>query len=251
MRAIRHRFEWNRAGLMLVLALAGCAPWPLPGIGSLAAQDRAQAAAQRVTPRLQRELAEAGLRLGAAPYLRVFKLEDELELWLATDQGYRLFRRYPICAWSGELGPKLRQGDGQAPEGFYRVRRGQMNPASRYHLSFNLGYPNAYDRQHGRTGDYLMVHGNCVSIGCYAMGDTAIEEIYTLMSAAFALGVRDVPVHAFPFRFDRIDAAARLADPRWGEFWQELKAGFDAFERDRVPPDMAAVHGHYRVVPHP
>jgi murein L,D-transpeptidase YafK len=94
-----------------------------------------------------------------------------------------------------------------------------------------------------------MVHGNCVSIGCYAMGDAAIEEIYTLMGAAFALGVRDIPVHAFPFRFDRIDAPARLADPRWGEFWQELKSGFDAFERDRLPPEMAAVHGHYRVVP--
>jgi murein L,D-transpeptidase YafK len=100
MRPIRHRHAWNRAGLMLVLALAACAPWP-----PLAAQDRAEAAAQRVTPRLQRDLAEAGLRLGAAPYLRVFKLEDELELWLATDQGYRLFRRYPICAWSANSAP--------------------------------------------------------------------------------------------------------------------------------------------------
>jgi murein L,D-transpeptidase YafK len=239
------------ASLLLALACFVRDAAPLFWIDTAEAQDRAQAAAARVAPRLRRELSEAKLRFGATPFIRIFKLENELELWLAGDDGYRLFRRYPICAWSGELGPKLRQGDGQAPEGFYRVRRGQMNPASRYHLSFNLGYPNAYDRQHGRTGDYLMVHGNCVSIGCYAMGDAAIEEIYTLMGAAFDAGTRAVEVHAFPFRFDRPDLEQRLADPQWGEFWRELKTGFDAFEHNAQPPEIAVVHGHYRVVAPP
>ncbi len=221
----------------------------LAAIGVAETEGRAEAAARRVSPRLQRELAEAKLPSGAPLLIRIFKLERELELWIDDGREYRRFRSYPICTYSGELGPKLRQGDGQAPEGFYRVRRAQMNPASRYHLSFDLGYPNAYDRSHARTGDYLMVHGSCVSIGCYAMGDAAIEEIYTLMSMAFDAGAREVPVHAFPFRFDRDDVEARLADPRWGEFWRELRAGWDAFEASRRAPKIAVANGHYRVAP--
>ena len=241
--------------------LAALRPWLLAAlwlgaiavVGAAHAEDRAAGAARRVTPRLTQELGDAGLRWGAPLLIRIHKLESELEVWLDAEngQGYRLFRRYPICNYSGALGPKLRQGDLQAPEGFYDVGRGQMNPASQYHLSFDLGYPNAYDRQHGRTGDYLMVHGRCVSIGCYAMGDAAIEEIYTLMSAAFDAGTRRVPVLALPFRFDRADVEARLADPRWGDFWRELRAGSDAFDRTRSPPRVAAVHGHYTLVAPP
>jgi murein L,D-transpeptidase YafK len=122
-----------------------------------------------------------------------------------------------------------------------------MNPASQYHLSFNLGYPNAYDRAHARTGDFLMVHGRCVSIGCYAMGDDAIEEIYTVMSAAFEHGQARIDVHAFPFRFDRGDVATRLADAAWNEFWTELRAGWDAFERTREAPKISVRDGHYIV----
>jgi murein L,D-transpeptidase YafK len=214
---------------------------------SAIAADRAERAAGRVQPELEQALDQAGLKLGAPLLIRLFKLEAELEVWVDDGQRYRHFRSWPICAWSGALGPKLRQGDRQAPEGFYQVSPSQMNPASRYHLSFNLGYPNAYDRAHARSGDYLMVHGNCVSIGCYAMGDAAIERIYTLMSAAFAGGQREIPVHAFPFRFDRSDLATRLRDPEWGEFWSELRAGWDAFERDRRPPRVRVVDRHYRV----
>lgn len=221
----------------------------LAAIGVAAAEGRAEAAARRVSPRLQRELGEAKLASGAPLLIRIFKLERELELWIDDGREYRRFRSYPICAYAGELGPKLRQGDGQAPEGFYRVRRAQMNPASRYHLSFDLGYPNAYDRSQARTGNYLMVHGSCVSIGCYAMGDAAIEEIYTLMSMAFDAGVREVPVQAFPFRFDRADVEVRLADPRWGEFWRELRAGWDAFESSRRVPQITVASSHYQVVP--
>jgi murein L,D-transpeptidase YafK len=242
------------AGLLLAAGATWAAWWLGPrtllAVSGLAAtHGRAEAAARRVSPALRRDFAAAGLTWGAPLLLRSFKLESTLELWAERDGRYVLFRSYPICAWSGGLGPKLRQGDRQAPEGFYRVGPGQMNPASRYHLSFDLGYPNAYDRAHARNGDYLMVHGSCVSVGCYALGDAAIEEVYTLMSAAFASGSDGVPVHAFPFRFDRDDRAQRLADPRWGAFWHELAAGWDAFETARRLPAIAAADGHYVVTP--
>lgn len=209
--------------------------------------DRAAAAAARVRPALERELTGANLRWGAPAFVRVFKRERELELWLAAADGrFTLFRTWPICTYSGDLGPKLRQGDNQAPEGFYRVTRGQLNPASRFHLAFNLGYPNAYDRAHGRTGDFLMVHGNCVSIGCYAMGDAAIEEIYTLLDAALAAGQDAVEVHAFPFRLESTMLAAESDSP-WHDFWSELARGYDGFEHRRVPPRIVVADGHYIV----
>lgn len=211
------------------------------------ATQRADAAADRVRPALERDLAAAGLAFGAPVFVRIFKAEHELELWLARDDGtFALFRTWPIRRWSGDLGPKLRQGDGQAPEGFYRVAARQLNPYSRYHLAFNLGYPNAYDRAHARTGDFLMVHGSCVSIGCYAMGDDAIEQIYTLVAAALVRGQPAFDVHAFPFRFDGVDDA-RFGHTRWGAFWRELSAGWFAFERTRVPPRVDVVGGRYVV----
>jgi murein L,D-transpeptidase YafK len=210
-------------------------------------EDRASAAERRVKPALQRDLEAAGLRYGAPVFMRIFKQENTLELWLqGDDQSYVLFRSYPICTWSGSLGPKLRQGDQQSPEGFYRVAAGQLNPASRFHLSFNLGYPNAYDRAHRRTGDFLMVHGNCVSVGCYAMGDAAIEEIYTLAAAALAEGQPAFDVHAFPFRLDDASLMAHRDSP-WHAFWSELKPAYDRFERDRKPPAISVQGGHYRV----
>jgi murein L,D-transpeptidase YafK len=210
-------------------------------------EDRASVAAARVRPALERDLKASGLRYGAPVFMRIFKQENLLELWLeGDDKSHVLFRSYPICTWSGKLGPKQRQGDNQAPEGFYRVSAGQMNPASRFHLSFNLGYPNAYDRAHRRTGDFLMVHGNCVSIGCYAMGDAAIEEIYTLAAAAFAGGQSAFEVHAFPFRLDDASLQARRDSP-WHAFWTELKPAYDRFERDRKPPAIRVQDGHYRV----
>lgn len=240
-----------RAGLpaALLLAAATLLPGDFGPFPEAQAEGRAERAARRVMPALQAAFVQGGLRWGAPLAIRIHKLERELELWVDDGERYRRFRSWPICTYSGGLGPKLRQGDLQAPEGFYTVRRTQMNPASRFHLSFDLGYPNAYDRQHGRTGDYLMVHRNCVSIGCYAMGDQAIEEIYTLMLAAFDGGQRGIPVQALPFRFDRADVEARLADPRWGGFWRELRSGSDAFDSSGRPPRIVAEGGHYRVLP--
>ena len=237
----------------LAVIVALCA-WPLAGRSVLArvtpasaSTDRAQAAAARALPGLRRDFAAAGLVVGDPVYLRLFKHEREMELWVRKGGGrYVLFRRFPICTYSGALGPKLRQGDGQSPEGFYSVARGQLNPASQYHLAFNLGYPNAYDRAQGRTGDFLMVHGSCVSIGCYAMGDAQIEQIYTVVDAALRGGQRQVPVHVFPFRFDAPPSATWQATT-WGPFWTMLREGFDAFESTGVPPRISVVGKRYDI----
>lgn len=206
---------------------------------------RSSAAIKKVSPALSQALAEQQLSLGAAIFMRIFKETDELEVWVEDASGqFKLFRTYPICTFSGDLGPKLAQGDGQSPEGFYFVNAGRMNPWSRFHLSFNLGFPNQYDRYHQRTGDALMVHGNCVSIGCYAMTDAKIEEIYALAQAALNNGQRYFRVHAFPFRMSGINMA-RYRDHRWYAFWQNLKQGYDHFEQHKRPPNVTVHQGRY------
>ncbi|MCC6919034.1 MAG: murein L,D-transpeptidase [Alphaproteobacteria bacterium] len=195
-------------------------------------------------PPLPVRLAQAGLSAGDAAFIRIFKQESQLELWLKHDGRYVLFETYPICAWSGLLGPKQKEGDGQSPEGFYEVGRKQLNPNSAYHLAFNLGYPNAYDRALGRTGSALMVHGACASIGCYAMTDRFITEIYGLVEAALNRGQRSVPVHVFPFRMTA-ETVAVHGDSAWAPFWANLKQGYDAFEASGAPPAAYACAGRY------
>lgn len=247
---------WLAAILLLIAALylwiAAGAGW-LPASfavlipPSMASADRAADARDRVEPELRQALAGQGLGWGAPALLRIYKQESELELWLAGDDGrYRLFRTWPICRWSGDLGPKLVEGDGQAPEGVYHVDAAAMNPRSRFHLSFNLGFPNAFDQAHGRTGSFLMVHGNCVSIGCYAMGDAAIEQIYTLVAAAQDGGQRRVPVMAFPFRF--VDGwRDERSGHRWLDFWDQLAAIDEAFVSTGRPPSVRVDNGRYVV----
>jgi murein L,D-transpeptidase YafK len=142
------------------------------------------------------------------------------------------------------LGPKRQLGDGQASEGFYYVRPIQLNPLSTFHLSFNLGYPNRYDRIHGRTGSALMVHGSCVSIGCYAMTDSVIEEIYTLADAAFNNGQPFFRVHLFPFRMTKGNME-RHQDSAWIEFWRNLREGYDYFENTFKPPNVLVRNRRY------
>jgi murein L,D-transpeptidase YafK len=227
--------------LGLVLPLASVAASVVPRT------PRSDAVVQRVRPVLERDLAVLDLRLGARVFLRILKAEARLEAFLlGADGTYVLFRSYPICAFSGESGPKLRTGDRQAPEGFYFVPPSQMNPASAFHLSFDLGYPNAFDRAHHRTGSFLMVHGDCVSIGCYAMTDAVIEELWVLMQAAFEAGQPFVRVHAFPFAMtgSALDAAE---DSPHRDFWDQLARGWEAFERTAVPPDVTVADGRYVV----
>lgn len=199
-------------------------------------------------PSLDERLAMAGTARGAPAFIRVFKESRELELWLQAGERFVLAKVYPICAYSGRLGPKLRQGDHQAPEGFYAVSQGSLNPNSAFHLSFNLGYPNAYDRAHGRTGDFLMVHGSCVSAGCYAMTNPGIEEIYGLVEAALKGGQPYFRAHLFPFRLTEAALARRRKSP-WAGFWRNLKEGYDHFERDRAPPDARVENGVYVFTP--
>ena len=208
---------------------------------------RSEAVIAAEGPLLSEALAPLGAELGDPVYLRLFKEERALELWIATGGGYRLFKTYPICAMSGRLGPKLTVGDNQAPEGFYEVKPEQLNPTSFFHLAMNIGYPNAYDRAQKRTGSLLMIHGNCVSAGCYAMTDSGIEEIYTLVRAAYASGVKAVPVHIFPFRLTTYNLN-RHAQDRWLAFWQELRPAYDAFQASHLPPEITVQGGHYTLV---
>lgn len=197
--------------------------------------DRSREAVERTSKKLAPLLSREGLRLGSPVFLRIFKEEGILEVWLQKRKKFKLFRSYPICYFSGNLGPKLREGDGQSPEGFYSVPASALNPNSRFHLAFNLGYPNAFDHAHGRTGSFLMVHGDCVSIGCYAMTDPGIEEIYTLVEAALRNGQESFQVHSFPFRMTKKNLA-RQRSSEWGDFWSNLQEGYDLFEKERVPP---------------
>jgi murein L,D-transpeptidase YafK len=177
--------------------------------------------------------------------VRVFKEEAELEVWKKNRAGdYALLKTYPICRWSGDLGPKKKQGDRQAPEGFYTITPGQMNPNSNYYLAFNTGYPNAYDRAHNYTGSELMVHGDCSSRGCYAMTDKQILEIYALARDAFFGGQKEFQFEAFPFRMTALNMAKHRNNPNFA-FWKMLKEGYDHFEATRQEPKVAVCEKRY------
>ncbi len=192
-------------------------------------------------------LGKKRMEVQAPVFIRIFKEELELEVWKQRDDGrFYHFKTYPICNWSGELGPKLKEGDGQAPEGFYTVAREQMNPNSKYHLAFNLGYPNPYDKSNRRTGDALMIHGGCGSSGCYAMTDALMEEIYALVRESFAGGQDVVHVHAFPFRMTAA-SMVRHSKSKWRVFWRTLKEGYDHFELTRQVPTVAVCNRRYMV----
>ena len=206
--------------------------------------NRSVAAYKNAETQLQPRLEAKQMRLGQNVFIRIFKQENELEVWLNTDRGFELFQTWPIAAFSGRIGPKTRQGDNQAPEGFYFVPPARMNPWSSYHLSFNLGYPNSFDRAYGRDGSFLMVHGDSVSIGCYAMTDPVIEEIWTLMEAAFKNGQPFIRVHAFPFRMTR-DNMELYGQGPWQDFWINLKEGFDFFENSRMVPNVTVQNKQY------
>ena len=203
------------------------------------------AAYHRSLMRIEEMLESRSMEFGAPMFIRIFKRSSELEVWLMKGgKRFELFKTYIICRYSGDLGPKLKQGDKQAPEGFYAVRYDRMNPWSKNHLSFNLGYPNAYDRTHDRSGSALMVHGGCRSIGCYAVTDYYMDEIYTLADAALAEGQAEIQVHVFPFRLTPTNLSLYRSS-RWYEFWLNLKQGYDLFEKYRLPPMVEVINQRY------
>ena len=177
--------------------------------------------------------------------VRIFKEEAELEVWKEDNTGrFALLRTYPICRWSGELGPKIKQGDRQAPEGFYTITPGLMNPNSNYYLAINMGFPNAYDRANGRTGAFLMIHGDCSSAGCYAMTDEQIAEIYALARESFFGGQKSFQIQAYPFRMTPLNMAKHRNSPHMA-FWRMLKQGYDHFEVSRLEPKVDVCEKRY------
>jgi murein L,D-transpeptidase YafK len=177
--------------------------------------------------------------------VRIFKEEAELEVWKQDAEGkFALLKTYPICRWSGELGPKIKEGDRQAPEGFYTITPGQMNPNSNYYLAFNLGFPNVYDKANDRTGAFLMVHGDCSSAGCYAMTDEQIQEIYALGRDSFLGGQKSFQVQAYPFRMTPLNMARHRNSPHMA-FWRMIKEGNDHFEATRAEPHVDVCEKRY------
>jgi murein L,D-transpeptidase YafK len=231
-----------RAGfLTAAVAAAGCNASDIEQVttvGTVKAEK--QLSAKRVA-----ELQKKGMTRTSPIIARIFKEEAKLEIWKQKTNGrYDIVASYNICKMSGKLGPKFIEGDRQAPEGFYTVRPSQMNPNSSYHLAFNIGYPNAYDRANGRTGSNLMVHGACSSSGCFAVTDREIEEIYAFGRDAFRGGQTEFQVQSFPFRMTAANMARYRNDPNFA-FWTMLKEGYDQFELTKVPPKVDVCEKRY------
>lgn len=238
----------GKRGLLLVIAIVflcgslwAVKPW------ESGAADLQQVRKDRLS-HIRASLTQNGLQLGQPILIRIFKETDELEVWVKSGAKYQLYKTFRICSWSGALGPKQKEGDGQSPEGFYSVSRAQMKPDSQYHLAFNLGYPNAFDRANGRTGSYLMVHGKCASIGCYAMTDKGIEEIWLIADEALKGGQTAFQVHVYPFRMTDANIKRHMGS-QWLGFWTDLKAGYDRFEQNHDDLNVTVAHKRYRVAP--
>lgn len=225
------------AGVLLVAGvLAGCQADEL-GYGPKAQRP--------VSADVKRKMGELDMKATSPIMIRIFKEENQLEVWKQKRNGrYAILDSFEICKWSGKLGPKFKEGDRQAPEGFYEITPGLMNPNSSYHLAFNLGYPNKYDRSHGRTGSHLMVHGACSSRGCYAMTDGQVQDIYALARDSFKGGQRSFQVQAFPFKMTP-ENMARHRGSEHMDFWRMLKRGYDHFEVTQVPPKISVCEKKY------
>lgn len=227
---------------LLRTALLFCLAVVLAGCASMDGDDRGSIP---IPQKLMQEMAAKGMSPDDPIMVRIYKQESELEVWKRTASGrYALLKTYPLCRWSGKLGPKTREGDRQAPEGFYTVTRGQLNPRSQYYLSFNLGYPNALEQALGYTGSALMVHGACTSAGCYAMTNDGVGEVYALAREALAAGQPGFQVQSLPFRMTPANMAEHRANPNM-PYWRNLKEGTDLFAVTRVPPNVSACGGRY------
>lgn len=225
------------APLLLTLFLAGCQ--------GASVSDLAPKSEKQLSEKLVKLMKTKGMTMTAPIMVRIFKEESVLEVWKRKDNGrYDIVTSYQICKWSGKLGPKFIEGDRQAPEGFYAVRPGQMNPKSSYYLSFNTGFPNALDQALGRTGANLMVHGACSSSGCYSMTDAQVQEIYAFARDAFKGGQDSIQLQAFPFRMTAANMARYKDDPNYA-FWKNLKEGYDHFEITKVPPKVDVCEKKY------
>jgi murein L,D-transpeptidase YafK len=226
------------AALAAALALAGC-----DTDGTQQAMSGRHM--QSLSDRMLTEIENKNMAKESPILVRIFKQESELEVWKEDKTGqFALLKTFPICRWSGELGPKIKQGDRQAPEGFYTITPGLMNPNSNYYLAINTGFPNAYDRANGRTGAFLMIHGDCSSAGCYAMTDEQIGEIYALARESFFGGQKSFQIQAYPFKMTPLNMAKHRNSPHMA-FWKMLKEGYDHFEVTRREPKVDVCERHY------
>ena len=236
-RALNCRALLTSAVLAAALSLAGCY-----GDDGYQLPTRAM---KELSPEMLTLLDQKNMPKDSPILVRVFKEESELEVWKQDTTGrYELLKVYPICRWSGDLGPKVKEGDRQAPEGFYQITPGLMNPNSNYYLAINIGFPNAYDRANGRTGNFLMIHGDCSSRGCYAMTDEEIGEIYSLAREAFLGGQKSFQIQAYPFRMTPANMARHRDNPNIA-FWKMLKEGNDHFEVSHLEPKVDVCDRHY------
>jgi murein L,D-transpeptidase YafK len=226
------------AAVLGAVALAACDPEAVAPVTSVRSL-------QPLSPQLVADIEQKRMTKESPVLIRIFKEESELEVWKVDESGrFALLKTYPICRWSGELGPKVKEGDRQTPEGFYTITPGLMNPNSNYYLAINMGFPNAYDRVNGRNGDFLMIHGDCSSRGCYAMTDEQIAEIYALARESFFGGQRAFQIQAFPFRMTPLNMAKHRDSPHMA-FWRMLKEGYDHFEVTRLEPKVDVCERHY------
>ncbi len=220
----------------------------LTGLVACSSENRSTISARAYTPIPQETLsamASIGSDRNAPILIRAYKKESEIEVWKRTSAGqYALMKTYPVCRWSGQLGPKTREGDRQVPEGFYTVTPGQMNPNSALWLSFNVGYPNVMERSLGRNGGDIMVHGTCSSRGCFAMTNEQMEEIYAVMREAFQGGQKSIQFQAYPFRMTAENLAKFRNDPNM-PFWKNLKEGSDRFEVTKREPAVGYCGARY------
>jgi murein L,D-transpeptidase YafK len=235
--ALSLRVLMASAALAAVFALGGCY-----GQDGYEMPTRAM---KELSPEMEAELVRKNMPKDSPILVRLFKEESELEVWKQDTSGrYALLKVYPICRWSGDLGPKVKEGDRQAPEGFYPITPGLMNPNSNYYLAINTGFPNAYDRANNRHGAFLMIHGDCSSRGCYAMTDEQIGEIYSLGREAMLGGQKEFQIQAYPFRMTAANLARHRNNPNFA-FWKMIKEGYDHFEVSHREPSIDVCDRHY------
>jgi len=222
----------------LAIFMSGCVSTVL-NVADNANLNVADKAGQPLKASLVSEMSRRKMTPADPILIRIFKDESELEIWKRDRTGrYALLKTFPMCRWSGKLGPKTKNGDRQAPEGFYQVSAGMLNPNSQYYLSFNLGYPNKLESALGYSGEALMVHGACSSSGCFALTDAGVAEIYAIVREAVKGGQTSFQVQAFPFRMTPENMAKNRNDPNFS-FWTNLKQGYDNFAVTGRPPKVS------------
>jgi murein L,D-transpeptidase YafK len=233
--------------LCLYLALALMTPAPTPDSfkKKQLTFERVRTAYAQKWETLQKFLNFSGFKPGFNLYLAAYKKEGKLEVWLKNkeEQRYKLFRTYDFCAHSGTLGPKVKEGDGQTPEGFYQIRA--FNPKSNYYLSLGINYPNAVDLARSgaqNPGTDIYIHGNCVTIGCIPLTDEKIKEVYVLAVEAKNGGQNEIPVYIFPFKMNKENMLEqKLRFPQHYGFWKTLQPAYTWFEQKRTLPEPSSL----------